>query len=582
MMKHILTQLDEVKILLSSLPSRHLLTQFTARPAQTTINMRIERTLPFEFISTMMKRFLQLWNAELTISYSDYDTSLSQLDHDEQYDVTMFWLDWRLYRDSMTAEQAATWLKSRLQAFRKKSNQPLIVNNWFEIWELGDQLFSPQVSQQQWVRELNVHLTSVAAQIAGCHLIDLASLHHELQDELYDERNDEISHFPLSARASIAMARLIAVQLLPAIMRARLKVIVVDLDDTLYSGVLGEDGATGIRLSEGHLQLQRLLLKLKQSGILLAICSRNEHDDVAQLFHLRKEQMPLKWQDFAAIKANWQPKSINIQAISKQLNIDPAEFLFIDDNMAELVKVAATFPAIKLLHAEQDGAQTAAVLSRYPGLYLLQHDETAALRTTDLQANEQREQLKAEAVDYATYLAALQMVVRIYTNHQPHAKRVHELSQKTNQFNLTLQRLSASEVERILMNPNGEFFTFTVQLTDSLSDSGIVGAFIFKVDNSIVELMELVFSCRALGREVETVAFTRCLQVLHEQGYKTIRLTATTGPRNQPARQWLERFVGRSDELKVDGAQTDIPLAKLYAQVNDACRNHPAEIQLMP
>src|SRR5690606_2755283 len=145
---------------------------------------------------------------------------------------------------------------------------------------------------------------------------------------------------------------------------------------------LGEDGSARVQLSEGHMALQKLLLKLKRSGILLTICSRNEEDDVRALFAERID-FPLRLSDFAAVRANWLPKSDNLLDLAKQLNIDPSAFLFVDDNPSELLQMAAAWPDIRLLRADKDGSETAAKLSHCPGLYQLHQDREAEVRTTD-------------------------------------------------------------------------------------------------------------------------------------------------------------------------------------------------------
>lgn len=563
-----LAYLDSLKTLLGPIPSRKSILQTPTFPVHRSFNIRVERNSPFEFIQYLMPSFLRLWGAQATVNYSEYDNTLSNMSSHENMDAYIIWIDWRLYRDSLSAKNTAEWFEQRIQVLRSHSSKPILFNNWYEEWNNGEALFSPYTNERSWVRELNEHLIAIVKDTSGCELIDLSGLTHQVSGSFYDTRNDQVSHFPFSDEAAIVIARHLGIHLFPAIFQPRIKTIVLDLDDTLYQGVIGEDGVEGIVFTEGHLQLQRLLLKLKQSGILLAICSRNEIDDVKFLFEQRRD-LPLKWEDFASICANWQPKAENIYTISQQLNIDPSDFLFIDDNAAELLKVSGSFPSIRILQAEHDGLETKKRLLHYPGLYQLHSDSSASLRTGDIQANEKRDKLKASAMDYNAYLAELKMVVKVYKNHLPHTKRLSELSQKTNQFNLALRRINLVEAEQMMTS--NKYWTFTIQLTDCLSDSGTIGAFIFEVNDKNAVLREVIFSCRALGREVETLSFAYCLNELIRKGVSNLDISIEKGPRNKPALEWIHRFIDESSE--------NLLVQDLYQKVKASCTNHPAKVE---
>lgn len=571
MMKHHLAIIEHTEALLAQIPTRQTLAHIPSLPVNNRYKLRVERTMPFEWIGQLLTPFCHLWQADITIDYSSYDPSLSQTmtvgEGDEN--ATIFWIDWRLYKDKMTAEQAVDWISERVKIISQQRAKPVLINNWFEHWDMGEKLFSPTLGERHWFRSLNKQLTAKLSHIASCELIDLAGWQVALEQPLYDGRNDELSNFPFSNHAATAIARHIAVHLLPALFKPRIKVIVLDLDDTLYEGVIGEDGSDGIALTSGHEQFQQLLLQLKQSGILLAICSRNEAGDVRQLFIDRHRDFPLQWQDFAVVCANWQPKSDNITTISEKLNIDPSDFLFIDDNGAELMKTVASYPQLRLLKAAKDGSITAQMLSHYPGLYQFRASQTDHLRNEDIQANETREQLKAQSTDQHAYLSALDIVIHIHVNHSPHKQRLYELSQKTNQFNLGLQRLSVIDIENMLQDP--QYAIFSISLSDALSDSGIIGSVIVHIDDKDATIHELVFSCRALGRDVESVAFAHVLRHIVQEGVETLHVMTTDGPRNMPALRWLHRFT--------DGNNEQIELRAMYDKVQQVCANHPAEVK---
>lgn len=568
-MNHVLTRLDLADSLLCSLPSRSRIAGSPKLPSIRTFRIRVDRTMPFEFVANLMSPFCGLWEADVCFDYSDYDSALSGIGGEAQADVYIIWLDWRIYARSMSAQEAAQWLNERIVKLRMVTDKPIWINNWPESLEDANRVLSFRASDRGWFRKLNSFLLGAVENNTGCVLIDLAQLAHEGTESFYDYRNEEISNYPFSNQATTMISRHLGVQLLPASLVPRLKAIALDLDDTLYHGVLGEEGAEGVTLTEGHHRLQRLLLQLKQSGIMLTLCSRNEEEDVKALFDARTD-FPLRWDDFAAVRANWQTKAENLNRLSQILNIDPSAFLFVDDNPAELVKMAAELPEVRLLRAKRNGEETMLGLCHFPGLYQLHRDDIAVSRTTDIQANQAREKIRQTASDYHSYLDSLNMVITIYENEASHVKRLYDLSHKTNQFNLALRRMTENEANDVM--DASKYVTITVGLSDILSDSGIIGTFVCRLDGEQAHLIETLFSCRALGRDIETVAFAWTLEKLMDRGVQRIHIEMSQGPRNAPALDWIKRFV--------EGSPEQLPLRDLYARVKAACGNHPARVEV--
>ena len=571
-MNDVLTYLDTADQLLGSSPTRQRIAASPKLPVRRTVKIRVDRTIPFEFIGKLMPAFCGLWGGDVRFDYSDYDSALSLLGGDGQADVYLLWLDWRIYRKTMSPIEAADWLMERITHIRGRTNKTILVNNWPDSMERGDGLFGFRITATDngWIRRLNEHIANRIESAAGCELFDLAGLARELEAPFYDDRNEGISSYPFSDQATIMMARHLGVHLLPAIATPRLKAIALDLDDTLYGGVLGEEGSEGVILSEGHCALQKLLLKLKRSGILLTICSRNEEEDVKALFESR-DDFPLKWSDFAAVCANWKPKAENVERLAGLINVDPSAFLFVDDNSAELLRVAASWPEVRLLRADRDGSSTMNKLCHFPGLYQIHPDGEASSRTRDIQANQQREKLRHDASDYVKYLESLKMIVSVYENEPSHAGRLYDLSRKTNQFNLAMRRLTETEAQEAMNRE--KYVTMTVRLKDILSDSGLIGAFVCRLEGRQARLIETLFSCRALGREIETVSFACLLDKLKVRGVERLSIDRTEGARNQPALDWLNRFVPGDSEPSL--------LSELQAIVKSACKDHPAEMEVI-
>jgi FkbH-like protein len=569
-LSHVLARLQSVQQLLSPLLTREQITRSPTAPIRHTYKVRVDRTMPFELIGNLLAPFCELWGAEVVFDYSDYDASLYQLGGLHQSDGYMIWLDWRIHHQSMAVEEAVDWLIGRIRTLREATAAPIWVNNWPERLALGDTLFGLRVNERSQIRRFNEYLFASIEPIAGCELIDLAGIAYEEKEVVYDLRNDEISSYPFSDSINIRLARHLGTQLIPASFLPRIKAIAVDLDDTLYRGILAEDGWLRLDVSEGHYELQRLLVRLKNSGILLAICSRNEEQDVKLLFENRAD-FPLRWSDFAIICANWSSKADNLQQIAQQLNIDTSAMLFIDDNPAQLLHVGEAIPEINLLQAEVNGMDTVIRLSYYPGLYQIRPDQEASLRAIDIQANQIRKNIKESSSEANTYLESLQMIVTIYLNEVSHAARLYDLSNKTNQFNLALRRMTEAESHMVM--DKEQYVTLTIRLKDIVSDSGIIGAFVCRLDGQHAHVMESIFSCRALGRDIESVSFACLLEQLTLRGIEHISFDVKDGPRNAPAFEWLKRYI--------QGVPNDIPMKGLRNDVNAVSKQHPSKVEVI-
>ncbi|MFJ7825267.1 HAD-IIIC family phosphatase [Psychrobacillus sp. NPDC096623] len=532
---------------------------------ETNIVKKVEvvRTLPFEYIESMLSPFTQIWDTQAHFSYSDYDTALSQIASEENSDIRIVWMDWRLYVDKMSPRETVDWVINRIKAGGQ--NKPVLINNWPAFLEQEEQLLSPSIGRRNWFRQLNDLLQRASEEITMLEIIDLDFLASKKGIAIYDLRNDQISNYPFSNNFTVDIARHMGLQLFPAIFRPRLKVIIMDLDNTMYSGVLGEDGYDGIRLKEEHIALQKTLLSLKQSGIILAISSKNEHADVVELFNKRKDFL-LTEQDFTFIKANWQDKASNISSIIQRINIDASAVLFVDDNMAEITQVKTQLPNLHVILADVEGKETFHRLLNYPGLYTLKHDAAANLRQDDILANQKRDELLASATNETAYLETLKMKIEIHENNPDHVQRVYELSNKTNQFNLALKRYSLNEVEHFINDK--QIRIYTIGLSDILSNSGIIGIFVCKLQDKHVIITETLFSCRALGRLVESSALLHILNRLKQFGVESISFDFSEGPKNKPGLDWLLSLeVGEKQEIAKVQSLLENRLALYTAEV---------------
>jgi FkbH-like protein len=292
-----------------------------------------------------------------------------------------------------------------------------------------------------------------------------------------------------------------------AIKASTKKCLVLDLDNTLWGGIVGEDGVDGIKIGHGdaegeaYLAFQYAVRSLLERGVILAICSKNNKEDVDEVFSQRSEML-LHKEDFSAIEVNWDHKYTNIQKIAQELNIGTDSIVFIDDNPAECAMVMQALPEVTTVHLKGDPSQFAGILmnlSEFEKLFITSEDKT---KRDQYQQNSKREQHKLDIGNIDDYLQSLGTEVLIETASKKHLPRIHQLFSKTNQFNITTIRYTPSDIE-IFLN-NAQWNLNIVQVKDNFGDLGIVGLYLVELDNSIARIDSLVLSCRALGRGIET------------------------------------------------------------------------------
>jgi FkbH-like protein len=390
----------------------------------------------------------------------------------------------------------------------------------------------------------NAMLNAIASDIPGVAICEQSAVADKLGAGFLDSRMTALAGMNLSGAACLEIARMFGLVWIPAAVRPRVKAIAIDLDNTLYAGVLGEDGPHGICLTEAHRELQRVLLQYRENGVFLALVSKNEAEDVLNMFAARPE-FPLKFEHFSAQNINWDVKSKALQKIASQLRIGVDAILFVDDNPGELADVASSLPGVQCLYAADPG-EAARGLTLYPGLAGAKHTTEDRVRVRDLEAAQLRDRLRDSAADPKEYLRSLGVRLCFEFDPEPQLRRAHELSGKTNQFNTAFLRLSEAAIAQRLRDPR--FATVTVALRDKLSDSGVIAAIFCEWRGADLCVNEIVISCRALGRGLETAIVAEAIRGMVERARRTLPVRVcfafTPGERNGPARTWLETFTG--------------------------------------
>ncbi|HXS99802.1 MAG TPA: HAD-IIIC family phosphatase [Elusimicrobiota bacterium] len=389
------------------------------------------------------------------------------------------------------------------------------------------------------LRRLNALLAEKAG--AGVAVIDvehLSALHGK--ESWHDPRFWHHSRQAMSFDGLARYAAEAAAVLAAALGRSR-KCLVLDLDNTLWGGVVGDDGAEGLELAgspngEAHLEFQRYVKELGRRGVLLAVCSKNEDERAREPFKKRPD-MVLKLEDFSAFVANWEDKATNLRSIAAQLNIGLDALVFVDDNAGERELVRRFCPEVAVVDLPEDPAGFSRALDARRFFETVSVSKEDARRAAHFQAEAARESLRRGAPDLASFLKDLEMSAEAGPFTEPDVARIAQLINKTNQFNLTTRRSSEPEVRALMADPAA--WTLAVRLRDRLGDYGLISAVIARRSGSAFEIDTWLMSCRVLGRGVEKLAFNRLLAAARAAGAKELVGRYLPTAKNAPVKELL-------------------------------------------
>ncbi|MDD1518759.1 MULTISPECIES: HAD-IIIC family phosphatase [Bradyrhizobium] len=304
------------------------------------------------------------------------------------------------------------------------------------------------------------------------------------------------------------------------------KVLAIDLDHTLWGGVIAEDGIEGIELGdssprgEAFKAFQRYLLGLSQRGVLLAVCSKNDHARAIQVFEKHPE-MVLRLEHFAAFKANWDPKSDNLQRIAEELRLGLDSFVFADDNPAEIEIVRQFQPLVTGVLLGPDPAEFIVRIQAGRHFEPRTVTEEDLERTAQYRQERRRTELAASVTDMPAYLASLEMRGTIKEFDSLDVPRIAQLIARSNQFNLTTIRRSETEIQALLGRL--DYRCFTMRLEDRFGDSGLISVVIAKIEGGVFVLDTWLMSCRVLKRQVEDEIMNEIFRLAEVAGCTTVR-----------------------------------------------------------
>ena len=372
-------------------------------------------------------------------------------------------------------------------------------------------------------------LLAQAASQDGVLLLDLAQVSaRDGLDAWFDTTRWLQGKMEVAPQAAPRYGELVA-RLLGAREGRSRKCLVLDLDDTVWGGVIGDVGVDGIVLGEGsargeaHLALQRYAKSLRDRGVILAVCSKND-PVIAEAGFRDHPEMVLRREDIAAFVANWNDKAENLVEIARRLNVGLDSMVFVDDSAVERARVRESLPMVAVPELPTDPALYVRSIARGGYFEAVTFTEDDRARGDQYAGNSQRDAARTASSDVDGFLRGLEMVVSYGPVPSVDLARVTQLINKTNQFNTTTKRYSAEEVERLAADPAGLVLQF--RLLDRFGDNGLVSVIIFRPsrDNvsSALEIDNWVMSCRVFGRQLEREVMNIAVQAARERGIESL------------------------------------------------------------
>ena len=443
------------------------------------------------------------------------------------------------------AESTLAGFKCWIERFRSRSPAHLIVHNLEVPAYLAYGVLAAQRAsgQKEMIQRLNQELEHLSHQEPGVYILDydgLVARYGRLR--WYDEHKWITMRMPIAADCQIHLANEY-MRLVRPLTGKICKALVVDLDNTLWGGVIGEDGLQGIQIGQdypgaAYRACQRVILDLYQRGVTLAICSKNNPGDALEVLE-RHPDMLLRPEHFAAVRINWAEKVDNLRQIASELNIGLDALAFLDDSPVERESVRNTLPEVYVIELPADPMLYAQTLRDCPVFERISLSEEDKERGRYYAEQRQRVVLQQAASSIEEFYYSLQMRADIAQAGQLTLPRIAQLTQKTNQFNLTTRRYTEQQLVQMMQDPS--ICILSLRLADRFGDSGVIGVAITRTAGDLCEIDTFLLSCRAISRTVETALLACLAEQARRGGAKQLTGWYTPTKKNAPARDFYAR-----------------------------------------
>ena len=479
---------------------------------------------------------MRVWEADYNLIAANVLDPESELYREPYSFILLYMCSEKLYErflDVPAAERAdfaqriAREIGSYWTAIRNASNAKILQ---FNFAELDDRAFGNYGAKHSGaflfqLRKLNILLSEKAAREGNVFLVDLCALQSTVgRDAFFDEKLYYAAKVTVSLKALPPVAFNV-VSLIRAITGKIRKCVVLDLDNTLWGGVIGDDGMENIQIGElglGHAfsDFQKWLKELKNRGIILAVCSKNNEETARQPF-LEHPEMVLRLEDISVFIANWEDKASNILRIREILNIGMDSMVFLDDNPFERNLVRTAIPEITVPELPEDPAEYLRYLKSLDLFETASYSEADKDRTRQYQQEAQRVAAQTSFAKFDDYLRSLEMVAEVHPFDTFHYPRISQLTQRSNQFNLRTVRYSAEDIRMLAEDPS--YLTLYFKLRDKFGDHGLISVVVLKKQTDDTLFVDTwLMSCRVLKRGMEEFIVNEMVRTARENGFARI------------------------------------------------------------
>ena len=457
-------------------------------------------------------------------SFSGYE-DISTIEEADRY-IWFYLPSYKTDENILSQEINSYFDLLRMTISRINPSKMIILFTMQPIYKIGFQTSSRLIESA--ISNYNESIYQLASDNKNIKILDISDFYRMIDvSNAIDWRFYYISQMPLNPKLAPSFKQWFSKQL-DAIELKRKKCIVLDLDNTLWGGILGEDGIDGIKLGETYpgsafLDFQKYLLNLSRNGIILTVCSKNNEEDVLEAWE-QNPNMILKKEHFVTYRINWNNKADNIKEIAEELNIGLESLVFVDDNPTERELVKQMLPMVEVPD-----------FPKHPYLYLEfaqnltdNYFRTYALTGEDLnktqqyKENAERAQFKQSFTDYSDYLKSLDMELTMEKLSDFNIARFAQMTQKTNQFNLTTKRYTETDLKSMA---NDGYLMYGIRVKDKFGDNGLTGLIIIKPNSNTADIDSLLLSCRILGKGIEIEFVKYIISKLKDTGIQCLSAT---------------------------------------------------------
>lgn len=486
------------------------------------------------------------------ISFGDYDNIVQDSEKFKNQDaVVVFWEVCNFIESfesaifSLTEKEIKDLIEKTKQeiqfVFKNLSKCSIVIFNLFSIEAFYPSGLPTRISALAY--ELNQHLKENAPR--NTILIDLRDVYQNTSKKHCFEIKKYYSSKLLYSFEFFNSYAQIIIPYINAITGKTKKALILDCDNTLWKGIVGEDGLNGIKMSRNDpkgrffYEVQLIILGLIKQGVILGICSKNNKEDVINVMENHRDFL-LKKESFSIMEINWNNKASNLASIADKLNIGLDSLVMLDDSDFEVNLIKSETPEVCVYKVPEK-------LELYPNLmreittifyspYKTKEDSRKALL---YKQEDDRKKAKTSFNDINGYLTSLGLELHIFKNDNLSIERLSQLTQKTNQFNLTTKRYSEADIESFFSDQNSDVYSFS--LKDKFGDYGITGLAIINKSTSFTEIDSLLMSCRVIGRQVEYVFLDYIITTLNSQGVKRVKAIYSKTIKNHQVESFYEK-----------------------------------------